>query len=90
MLISHKWIKNYLPELDRFSTTTIAESLTISLAEVEQILPIRQELSNIVVGEVIGVKKHENSDKLSICQVTKMCIRDRARASTGRNNCIGV
>jgi phenylalanyl-tRNA synthetase beta chain len=70
MLISHKWLKNYLPELDRFSTATIAESLTISLAEVEQIFPIRQELSNIVIGEVIEVKKHENSDKLSICQVT--------------------
>ena len=70
MLISHKWLKTYLPELDKFSTSTIAESLTISLAEVEQIIPVRQELSNIVVGEVLEVNKHENSDKLSICKVT--------------------
>lgn len=70
MLISHKWLKNYLPELDKFSTETIAESLTTSLAEVEQIIPVRQDLLNIVVGEVLEVKKHENSDKLSICQVT--------------------
>lgn len=70
MLISHKWLRNYLPEIDKFSTEAIAESLTTSLAEVEQIIPIRQDLSNIIVGEVIEVKKHENSDKLSICKVT--------------------
>lgn len=70
MLISHKWLKNYIPEIDKFSTEAIAESLTTSLAEVEQIIPVRQDLSNIVVGEVIEVKKHENSEKLSICQVT--------------------
>jgi phenylalanyl-tRNA synthetase beta chain len=70
MLISHKWLKNYLPEIDKFSTEAIAESLTTSLAEVEQIIPVRQDLSSIVVGEVTETKKHENSDKLSICQVT--------------------
>lgn len=70
MLISHKWLKNYVPEIDKYSTESISEALTTSLAEVEQVIPVRQELLNIVVGEVIEVKKHENSDKLSICQVT--------------------
>mgnify|MGYP001179562735 CR=1 FL=1 len=70
MLISHKWLEKYLPELNKFEPAVIAETLTKSLAEVEQIIPVREEISNIVVGEVIRVEAHSDSDKLSICQVT--------------------
>ncbi len=70
MLISHKWLEKYLPDLNRFAKEQIAEALTESLAEVEQIMPVRQEISNIFVAEVISVNKHENSDKLKLCQVT--------------------
>lgn len=70
MLISHKWLQKYLPDLSKHTHQEIAEELTKSLAEVEQVIPVRQDLRNIVVGEVIRVEKHENSDKLSVCQVT--------------------
>jgi phenylalanyl-tRNA synthetase beta chain len=70
MLISHKWLEKYLPDLNKFEPVQIADALTKSIAEVEQIIPIRQELSNIIVGEVIRVEPHSDSDKLSICQVT--------------------
>lgn len=70
MLISHKWLQTYIPDINKYSQEEIAEELTKSLAEVEQVIPIRQELKNIVVGEIIRVEKHENSNKLSICYVT--------------------
>jgi len=70
MLISHKWLQKYLPDLNKHSQQEISQELTKSLAEVEQVIPVRQELRNIVVGEVIRVEKHENSDKLSVCHVT--------------------
>lgn len=70
MLISHKWLQKYIPDLNSQSPEEIAEQLTKSLAEVERIIPVRQELQKIVVGEVIRVEKHTNSEKLSICHVT--------------------
>lgn len=70
MLISHKWLEKYLPELNKYSKEDISEALTLSLAEVEQVIPINQELSNVFVAEVISVEKHNNSDKLKLCQVT--------------------
>ncbi len=70
MLISHKWLQKYIPDLNSVSPEDIAEGLTKCLAEVEQIIPVRQELENVVVGEVIRVEKHTNSEKLLICHVT--------------------
>lgn len=70
MLISHKWLQKYLPDLGEQSYNEVAQELTKSLAEVEQVIPIHQNLHNIVVGEVIRVEKHQNSDHLSVCQVT--------------------
>jgi len=69
MLISHKWLKKYLPTLDELTKAQIAESLTTKLAEVEQIIPIRKELEKIVVGEVLEVSKIEESKKLTYCKV---------------------
>lgn len=70
MLISHKWLEKYLPELNKYSKEDISEALTLSIAEVEQIILVNQELANIVVAEVVSVEKHNNSDKLKLCQVT--------------------
>lgn len=69
MLISYKWLQKYIPDLTNHSPEEVAELLTISLAEVEKIVPVRHELESIIVGEVLRVEKHENSDKLKVCQV---------------------
>ncbi|HOY46414.1 MAG TPA: phenylalanine--tRNA ligase subunit beta [Candidatus Dojkabacteria bacterium] len=69
MLISHKWLKKYLPTLDELTKAQIAESLTTKLAEVEQIIAIRREIDKIIVGEVLEVNKIEESKKLTYCKV---------------------
>ena len=70
MLISHNWLKKYLPELDEnIEKGKLAELLTESLAEVEQIIPIKQELEMIVCAEIIEVTNVPESTKLSICKV---------------------
>lgn len=69
MLISHKWLKKYLPTLDELTKAQIAESLTTKLAEVEQIIAIRREIEKIIVGEVLEVNKIEESKKLTYCKV---------------------
>lgn len=70
MLISHNWIKKYIPELDeKIDKVNLAELLTESLAEVERIIPIRQELDMIVCAEVVDVQGIPESTKLSLCKV---------------------
>jgi len=70
MLISHNWLKKYIPDLDdKVDKNKLAELLTESLAEVEQIIPIRQELDMIVCAEVVDVQKVPESTKLSLCKV---------------------
>ncbi len=69
MLISHNWLKKYLPTLDELSKHQIAESLTIKLAEVESIKPVREEIQNVIVGEVIEANKIEKSKNLTHTKV---------------------
>lgn len=69
MLISHKWLKKYIPDLDELSKAQIGETLSLKLAEVERIIPIRQELKGIVSGEIMEVERIEGNDKLSKCKV---------------------
>jgi len=70
MLISHNWIKKYIPELDeKIDKVNLAELLTESLAEVERIIPVRQELDMIVCAEVVDVQGIPESTKLSLCKV---------------------
>ena len=69
MLISLKWLKNYIPELDR-SPEEIEEALTLIGFEVESIehtgLPA---FENVVVGEVVTKAQHPDADRLSVCEV---------------------
>jgi len=70
MYISFKWLQKYLPEIEKYSASDIAEALTVSIAEVEEFIHVRKDLKNIVVGEVIETEKHPQSNKLTICQVS--------------------
>jgi len=69
MLISHNWLKKYLPQLDTIDMNRIANALTNNLAEVENIRPAGQALQRIVCGEVVAVNKMPESKKLTHCQV---------------------
>lgn len=69
MLISLKWLKNYVPDLNQ-SPEEIEEALTLIGFEVESIeskgLPV---FNNVVVGEVVSKEQHPNADRLSVCKV---------------------
>ncbi|MCG8524879.1 MAG: phenylalanine--tRNA ligase subunit beta, partial [Opitutales bacterium] len=69
MLISHEWLKRYVPDLNQ-SPEEIDEALTLIGFEVEGIetkgLP---DLAKVIVGEVLEKEQHPNADKLSVCKV---------------------
>lgn len=67
MKISYNWLKKYI-ELTE-SSNEIAEKLTLTGLEVEDIETIGSDLDGFVVGHVLDVKSHPNADKLQICDV---------------------
>ncbi len=67
MIISVNWLSALLgTTLDPVET---ANHLAMLGEPVEEILPIHQELADIVVGEVERAQKHPNADRLWLCAV---------------------
>ena len=67
MDLSKKWLADYV-DLD-VEDREFAEAITISGSKVESYKQEGEELKNIVVGHLLSLKKHENADKLWVCQV---------------------
>ena len=67
MKISINWLKDYLEIKER--PEKLAEVLTMSTAEVEEVQHLGQGLDKIVVGEIFNVKTHPNADKLRLALV---------------------
>ncbi|HOO25013.1 MAG TPA: phenylalanine--tRNA ligase subunit beta [Clostridiales bacterium] len=67
MKLSKKWLKNYFDF--EMSDKEFADAMTLSGSKVEALAYEGEGLKNIVVGEIIDIKKHENADKLSVCKV---------------------
>ena len=67
MLLSRKWLNEFVPvDVD---DRTFAEDMTLSGSKVEITEIEGEEISNVVVGRVVEIKRHENSDNMWICQV---------------------
>ncbi len=69
MLISYKWLKQYVDLPDSLSPEELGNALTLSTVEVEGIHHQAKAFDGIVVGVVKKVKKHENADTLKVCEV---------------------
>ncbi len=67
MKVSQNWLKS----LVEINTTAddLSEKLSIGGFEVESLVDCSENVKGIVLGKVMSVVKHENSDKLSICIV---------------------
>lgn len=67
MKFSENWLRTFIdPPLD---TRELAHALTFAGLEVEEIEPAAPAFERVVVGEVLSVEKHPNSDRLTVCQV---------------------
>ncbi len=67
MKVSQNWLKSLVD----INTTPedLSEKLSIGGFEVESLIDCSENVKGIVLGKVLSVVKHENSDKLSICSV---------------------
>ena len=67
MLLSRKWLNEFVSV--QADDRTFAEDMTLSGSKVEVTEVEGQEINNVVVGRVVEIKRHENSDHMWICQV---------------------
>lgn len=68
MLVSLKWLKDYV-DID-VTPQELADRLTMSGLEVDEIKNIRPLFSGVVVAKIISVRPHPSADRLSLCVVT--------------------
>ena len=67
MQFPESWLREFCnPPL---STQALADLLTMSGMEVEELRPVAPPFSRVVVGEVLAVERHPNADRLNVCQV---------------------
>lgn len=67
MLISNEWLKEYVTIDD--SVSNLAESITRTGIEVDDLIDYTKDIKNLVVGFVKSKEKHPDADKLNVCQV---------------------
>ena len=67
MIVSRRWLEVLLGQT--LDARDAAERLTVHAAAVDAVVPLHQELGNVLVARVLEVKKHPDADRLSLCLV---------------------
>ena len=67
MKVSQNWLKS-LVDIDT-TPNALSEKLSIGGFEVESLDDCSKNVNGVVLGKVLTVEKHEESEKLSICKV---------------------
>ena len=69
MKLNRKWINEDFVDLSDVSDKEFVETLTVFGQKVETWERMDAEIKNVVVGKVLSIVRHPNSDHMFICQV---------------------
>ncbi len=69
MKLNRKWLHEEFVDLSSVSDKEYVEKLTIFGQKVETYERMDSEIKNVVVGKVLSIVRHENSDHMWVCQV---------------------
>ena len=69
MKLNRKWLHEDFVDLSHVSDKAYVEKLTVFGQKVETYERMDAEIKNVVVGKVLSIVRHENSDHMWICQV---------------------
>ena len=69
MKLNRKWINEEFVDLSHISDKEFVETLTVFGQKVETWERMDAEIKNVVVGKVLSMERHPNSDHMFICQV---------------------
>ena len=83
MLLSLNWLKKYVDV--QLTGDELAKRLTMAGLAVDNVYP-PHEYKNIVIGKIVSINKHEDSDHLLICSVLVEEARAPIQIVTGASN----
>ena len=69
MNLNRKWLNEEFVDLSHISDKEYVEKLTVFGQKVETYERMDAQIKNVVVGKVLSIVQHENSDHMWICQV---------------------
>jgi len=69
MKLNRKWINEEFVDLSAISDKEFVDTMTIFGQKVETYDRMDAEIKNVVVGKVLSMERHPNSDHMFICQV---------------------
>ena len=69
MKLNRKWINEEFVDLSHISDKEYVDTMTIFGQKVETYERMDAQIRNVVVGKVVSIIRHENSDHMWICQV---------------------
>ncbi len=69
MKLNRKWLNEEFVDLSHVSDKEYVEKLTIFGQKVETYERMDAEIKNVVVGKVVSIVRHENSDHMWVCQI---------------------
>ena len=69
MILSRKWANDYV-DLTDIDNKTFCDEMTLSGSKVEGYEVEGSAIENVVVGQVLSMEKHPDSDHLWVCQVS--------------------
>ena len=68
MILSRKWLNEFVDVSD-ISDREFDEAMTLSGSKVETVTALDESLKNVVVGKILSMEKHPDSDHMWICQM---------------------
>ncbi len=69
MQLNRKWINEEFVDLSHISDKEYVETMTIFGQKVETWERMDTQIKNVVVGKVLEITRHENSDHMWVCQI---------------------
>ncbi|MBE7007120.1 MAG: phenylalanine--tRNA ligase subunit beta [Ruminococcaceae bacterium] len=68
MNLSRKWLTEFV-DVGEMSDRDFAEAMTLSGSKVEGTTDLGAEIRNVVVGKILSMERHPDSDHMWICQI---------------------
>ncbi|MBP3413452.1 MAG: phenylalanine--tRNA ligase subunit beta [Oscillospiraceae bacterium] len=69
MKLNRKWLHEEFVDLSHVSDKEYVEVLTVAGQKVETYERLDAEIKNVVVGKILSIERHTNSDHMWVCQV---------------------
>ena len=68
MILSRKWLTEFV-DVSSVNDHDFSEDMTLSGSKVETVERLDAEIRNVVVGRIVEMVRHENSDHMWVCQI---------------------